>query len=61
VGGNLGLGIFMLRSSNAFKTEQVFAAIVVSSLLSLALFGLVYLAERLLLPWYHTNKRNNYQ
>ena len=61
VGGNLGLGIYMLRSSNAFKTEQVFAAIVVSSLLSLALFGLVYLAERLLLPWYLTNKSNSYQ
>jgi ABC-type nitrate/sulfonate/bicarbonate transport system permease component len=61
VGGNLGLGIYMLRSSNAFKTEQVFAAIVISSLISLVLFGLVYLSERLLLPWYHTGKRDNYQ
>ena len=59
VGASKGLGIFMLRSANAFKTDQVFAAIVISSLLSLALFGLVFVAERILLPWYHSNQRES--
>lgn len=57
VGASQGLGIYMLRSANAFKTDQVFSAILVSSLLSLILFGLVFLAERLLLPWYHSSQR----
>jgi ABC-type nitrate/sulfonate/bicarbonate transport system permease component len=59
VGGSQGLGIYMLRSANAFRTSQVFAAIVISALISLALFGLVYIAERLLLPWYHSSQRAN--
>jgi ABC-type nitrate/sulfonate/bicarbonate transport system permease component len=57
VGGSLGLGIYMLRSANAFRTSQVFAAIVISALISLALFGLVFACERLFLPWYHSAQR----
>ncbi len=57
VGASKGLGIYMLRSANAFKTDQVFAAIVISSLLSLTLFASVYLLERALLPWYHSTQR----
>lgn len=57
VGASQGLGIYMLRSANAFKTDQVFSTILISSLLSLALFGLVFLTERLLLPWYHSTQR----
>ncbi|MCB0163209.1 MAG: ABC transporter permease [Anaerolineae bacterium] len=59
VGASQGLGIFMLRSANAFKTDQVFAAIVISSLLSLMLFGLVFVTERALLPWYHSSQRGS--
>lgn len=59
VGASQGLGIYMLRSANAFKTDQVFSAIVISSLLSLLLFGLVFLAERALLPWYHSTQRES--
>jgi len=57
VGASKGLGIFMLRASNSFRTDWVFAAIVVSSLLSILLFLSVALAERLLLPWYYTATR----
>lgn len=57
VGGSQGLGIYMLRSSNAFRTSQVFAAIIISALISFALFGLVFFAERLTLPWYHSAQR----
>lgn len=53
VGAERGLGIYMLQSANSFATAQVFAAIVVTAALSLALFGLVSLIERIALPWYH--------
>lgn len=58
VGASQGLGIYMLRSANAFKTAQVFAAILISSWLSLSLFAAVYLIERALLPWYHSAQRH---
>jgi ABC-type nitrate/sulfonate/bicarbonate transport system permease component len=57
VGAEQGLGIYMQRATNSFATAQVFAAIVVTAVLSLALFGLVSLIEHLALPWYHTPQR----
>lgn len=53
VGAEKGLGIYMQRATNSFATAQVFAAIVVTAVLSLLLFGLVSLIERIALPWYH--------
>lgn len=52
VGGEKGLGIYLQRATNSFATVRVFAAIVVISALSILLFGLVSLIERLALPWY---------
>ena len=52
VGAEKGLGIFMQREANSFATVQVFAAIVVTAVLSLLLFGLVSVIERIALPWY---------
>lgn len=57
VGGTAGLGQYMLRSKNALATDQVFVAIVLTSLLSIGLFALVYLIERLVLPWYYSAQR----
>ena len=57
IGASRGLGIYMIRSAGAFRTAQLFAAIIVTSLLSIALFLLVSGLERLLLPWYYTTKR----
>jgi ABC-type nitrate/sulfonate/bicarbonate transport system permease component len=57
VGGTAGLGQYMLRSKNALATDQVFVAIVLTSLLSIGLFTLVYLIERLVLPWYYSAQR----
>lgn len=57
VGASQGLGIYMLRSSNAFRTPQVFSAIAISSAISLLLFAAVFLVERMLLPWYHSSQR----
>jgi len=57
VGASQGLGIYMLRSANAFKTPQVFSTIAISSVISLILFALVFLIERIMLPWYHSSQR----
>lgn len=57
VGGSSGLGLYMLRSKNALATDQVFVAMFITSLLSVALFTLVYGVERLALPWYHSKQR----
>ncbi len=60
VGGSAGLGLYMLRSKNALATDQVFAAIVVTSVISIGLYTLVYALERAVLPWYHTAQREEH-
>ncbi len=57
VGASAGLGYFMVRSASQFQTARVFAAIVVLSIMGIALFSLVALSERYLLPWYHDERR----
>lgn len=57
VGGSEGLGLYMLRSKNALATDQVFVAIVITTALSIGLYVLVYVMERIALPWYHTPAR----
>ena len=47
VGAREGLGIWMQLSQNAFRTDLVFAAIVVTSAVSLALYWLVGVVRRL--------------
>lgn len=53
VGAVKGLGIFMQTSANSHAIVLVFAAILVTAVLSLFLFGLVSFIERIALPWYH--------
>jgi len=53
VGASRGLGIFMIRSSKNFLTDRVFAAIAVTSLLSIIMFLAVVVLERALLPWHY--------
>lgn len=57
VGGSGGLGLYMLRSKNALETDQVFIAMLITTLLSIGLFVLVYAVEHLALPWYYTARR----
>lgn len=57
VGGSPGLGLYMLKSKNALATDQVFAAMFITSLLSVGLFMLVYAIERVVLPWYYSRQR----
>ncbi|QBD82822.1 ABC transporter permease [Ktedonosporobacter rubrisoli] len=51
VGAFQGLGIYMQTSANAHATVLVFAALVVTAVLSLLLFGLASLLAHLALPW----------
>ena len=51
VGGSEGLGLYMLRSKNALKTDQVFLAVLVTTALSIGLFAAVSIVERIALPW----------
>ena len=51
LGTNKGLGSFMLISSKGFMPDRVFAAVIIIVALSLTLFGLVTLAERLVIRW----------
>ncbi len=50
-GAAKGLGIYMLSAKNNFRPDLVLAAVTVSSCLTLLLFGLAVVAERLLTPW----------
>ncbi|HMA36091.1 MAG TPA: ABC transporter permease [Chloroflexia bacterium] len=52
VGASEGLGIYIQRVKNSFQVDRVFAAILVIALLSVGLFALVSLIERLVLPWH---------
>lgn len=50
-GAAKGLGIYMLSARNNFRPDLVLAAVAVSSALTLLLFGLAVLAQRLAMPW----------
>jgi ABC-type nitrate/sulfonate/bicarbonate transport system permease component len=51
VGAREGLGIWMQLSQNSFRTDLVFAAILVTSVLSLGLYWIVGIARSLAIPW----------
>ena len=51
MGASSGLGLFITRSQRAFRTDQIFMAVVVIALVSIALFAGVQLLARLVMPW----------
>ena len=57
VGSSQGLGYLMIRSKPQFLTERVFAAIVMLSVMGVALFILVGVIEQLVIPWWHNEQR----
>lgn len=62
VGAKKGLGIFMLLQKNSFRTDLVLAAVFVTALVSVSLFMLVSVIQRLTIPWYaasRAHKTNN--
>jgi len=52
VGASSGLGYLILSYSSQTETADVFAAIAVLAVIGVALFALVGIAERLLIPWW---------
>lgn len=58
VGAVEGLGIWMQVSQNAFRTDLVFAAILLTAVLSVGLFAVVGIAERLVVPWHRAARRS---
>lgn len=50
-GAAKGLGIYILNAKNNFRPDLVLAAVLVSSVLTLVLFGATLLVQRLLTPW----------
>lgn len=57
VGAEYGLGIYMGMQKNAFRTDLVLAAVIVTAVLSVALFALTYLFEYLIVPWHIKARR----
>ena len=51
VGATSGLGIWMKLSQNSFRTDLVFAAILLTAIVSFALYLAVGVLERLVVPW----------
>jgi putative hydroxymethylpyrimidine transport system permease protein len=51
VGSDSGLGHLILQDNARLETARMFAAIVVLSVIALALFGLIALAERRIVTW----------
>ncbi|HLI51285.1 MAG TPA: ABC transporter permease [Thermomicrobiaceae bacterium] len=57
VGSSAGLGYYMIRSASAFATDKVFAAILITAVIGIALFLSVTLLERLLMPWQRVSEK----
>jgi ABC-type nitrate/sulfonate/bicarbonate transport system permease component len=51
IGASAGLGVFIARSVRAFRTDQVFVAAIVTSLLTIVLFTITAALQRWLIPW----------
>jgi ABC-type nitrate/sulfonate/bicarbonate transport system permease component len=56
-GAAKGLGIYMLNAKNNFRPDLVLAAVGVSAALTLVLFGLTVLLQRLAMPWERADRR----
>jgi NitT/TauT family transport system permease protein len=56
LGGDAGLGYYIVIALGDVHADLAFAVIVVLAALGLAIFGAVILAERWLIPW-HVSQR----
>lgn len=59
MGASSGLGLFITRSQRAFRTDQIFMAVVLIALISIAFFVAVQLIARLVMPYRHTTTSTN--
>lgn len=54
-----GLGVYMQSAKNVFRTDLVLAAVLVSTALTLVLYGTVVIVERMTVPWIHLERRDD--
>ncbi len=57
VGAIYGLGVLLQTELRSFRTDLLFGVVLITVLLSVALFVLVSLIERVALPWYFAGGR----
>jgi len=57
VGAQEGLGIYMSMQKNTFRTDLVLAAVAVTAILSITLYLLTFLVERIVIPWSFKERR----
>lgn len=57
-GASRGLGVYLNRSQASYRTDQIFAAVVLMAVAGVILFGLVSLAGALATPWTRTTSAN---
>ncbi len=57
VGADHGIAVYMQARLHAFRIDLILGAITVTALLSVALFALVMVIERLAIPWYFAERR----
>lgn len=51
LGGDKGLGVYMTRARSAYALDKMFASIVIIVVISMGIFFLVSLMEKLFTPW----------
>jgi NitT/TauT family transport system permease protein len=57
VASDKGLGYTILAATSYWRAGLAFGAMILLGLLAILLFGLVWLAERILCPWYADKER----
>ena len=55
-GATSGLGIYIQQLTNVYRTDLVFAAIIVTTGVTIVLFAATYALERLMIPWYRRSR-----
>lgn len=51
LGGDKGLGVYMTRARNTYALDKMFAAIIIIVVMSIAMFYIIQLIEKLSTPW----------
>jgi ABC-type nitrate/sulfonate/bicarbonate transport system permease component len=55
-----GLGILFAYEEHSFRTDLAFGDVIITALLSIALFMLVSIIERIALPWYFVGRERDW-
>jgi ABC-type nitrate/sulfonate/bicarbonate transport system permease component len=55
-----GLGILFSYEEHSFRTDLAFGDVIITALLSIALFALVSIVERIALPWYYAGRERDW-